>query len=91
MTIAQPCHPVGAALLVWPHSGFAPAGRPFISYLLSLMLNRSAAAALAAGLAFGSCALAVCLTAGINQALALAACREDAALARISADHCALR
>jgi hypothetical protein len=55
------------------------------------MLSRSAAAALAAGLAFGSCALAVCLTAGINQALALAACREDAALARISADHCALR
>jgi hypothetical protein len=55
------------------------------------MLNRSAAAALAAGLAFGSCALTVCLAAGINQALALQACRDDAALARISADHCALR
>lgn len=91
MTIAQPCHPVGAALLTWPHSGVAPAGCPFISYLLSLMLNRSAAAALAAGLAFGSCALTVCLAAGINQALALQACRDDAALARISADHCALR
>jgi hypothetical protein len=55
------------------------------------LLNRSAAAALAAGLAFGSCALTVVFCAGVNRALALQACRDEAALARIPADHCTLR
>lgn len=52
------------------------------------LLNRTACAALAAGLAFGSCALAVTLTAGINQALALQACRDEARLARLTTEHC---
>jgi uncharacterized membrane protein len=52
------------------------------------LLNRTAAAALAAGLAFGSCALTVVFCVGVNDALALQACRDEAALARIPSDHC---
>ena len=59
--------------------------------MLSRLLNRSSAAALAAGLAFGSCAATVAFCAGVDRALALQACRDEAALARIPADHCALR
>jgi hypothetical protein len=59
--------------------------------MLARLVNRSAAAALAAGLAFGSCAATAVFCAGVNRALALQACRDGAALARISSDHCALR
>jgi hypothetical protein len=52
------------------------------------LLNRTACAALAAGLAFGSCALAVVATVGINDALALQACRDEARLARVTTEHC---
>ncbi len=64
-----------------------PKGRPIAPITMSL-LNRAAAAALAAGLAFGSCALAVVTTVGINDALALQACRDEARLARITTEHC---
>ncbi len=50
--------------------------------------NRTACAALAAGLAFGSCALALVTTAGVNDALALQACRDEARLARMTTEHC---
>lgn len=55
------------------------------------LFDRTIAAALAAGLAFGSCALTVVFCVGVNDALALQACRDEAALALLPADHCALR
>jgi uncharacterized membrane protein len=54
-------------------------------------LNRTAAAALAAGLTFGTLAVAVVFTVGINDALSLQACRDEAAAAQISAAHCEAR
>ncbi len=52
------------------------------------LLNRTACAALAAGMAFGSCALAVVATVSINQSLALQACRDEARLAHLTTEHC---
>lgn len=54
-------------------------------------VNRTFAAALAAGLTFGTLAVAVVFTVGVNDALSLQACRDEAAAALISSAHCEAR
>lgn len=54
-------------------------------------ITKPVAAALAGCLTGGAFALTLVVTVGINQALALKACRAEAALARISAEHCTRR
>ncbi len=65
MTIRQPCHPVGAVLPTWPHSGMAPAGRALTCYLLPAMRDLFADCLTAAGLSAGLIGGAVALCSAI--------------------------
>jgi uncharacterized membrane protein len=54
-------------------------------------VNRTFAAALAAGLTFGTLAVTVVFTVGINDAMSLQSCRDEAIAALISSAHCEAR
>lgn len=56
-----------------------------------IFINRTFTAALAAGLTLSALAATVVFTVGINDALSLQACRDEAAAAQISAAHCEAR